>query len=54
MYSYLFDSTKTQHPATHLDIHTFLRITNIKNVVSFIFSSHTPSHNIKKNGKKRR
>ena len=23
MYSYLFDSTKTQHPATHLDIHNF-------------------------------
>ena len=23
MYSYLFDSTKTQHPATHLDIHDF-------------------------------
>ena len=21
--SYLFDSTKTQHPATHLDIHNF-------------------------------
>ena len=23
MYSYLFDTTKTQHPATHLDIHDF-------------------------------
>ena len=38
MYSYWFDSAKTQHPAAHLNIHN-LRIPNIKNVFLSVFSS---------------
>ena len=30
MYWYLFDSTKTQHPTTHLDIHNFSELPALK------------------------
>ena len=30
MYSYFFDSTKTQHPTIHLDIHNFEDLPTLK------------------------
>ena len=34
MYLFLLNSTKAQHPATHLGIPGSLRITNIKNHIT--------------------
>ena len=36
MYSYLFNSTKTQHPATHLDIHNFQELPTLKMLSYFL------------------
>ena len=44
MYSYLFDSTKTQHPATDLDIRNFYELSTLKKLLLFLAckSYHIP------------
>ena len=47
MYPYLFDSAKTQHPATHLDIHNFYELLILKMFLLFL-APKTLSHTIQK------
>ena len=47
MYPYLFDSAKTQHPATHLDIHSSYELLILKMFLLFL-APKTLSHTIQK------